>query len=93
MNRKLKSRIPVNFKAFSSKRGLFFAVKGPRALPIFHTDTPPPGHPPPLVAPYWDFQLTPPPPAPCEEGRGGGVCVEFGERARPLYSEKKAPFR
>ena len=24
---------------------------------------------------------------------GGGVCGEFGERARPLYCEIKAPFR
>ena len=78
-------------KAFSSKRGLFFTVKGPCALPKFHTD-----HPPSLPAPPHGgaggvlLKI----PKRGGRGRGGGmVSVEFGERARPLYREKKAPFR
>ena len=44
----------------------------------------------------------PPPPGPPKRfrggeegpgGGGGGVRVEFGERGRALYGEKKAPFR
>ena len=66
-------------KAFSSKRDLFFTVKGPRALPKFHTEPRP-------QIPRGVSQNG-------GRGRGGGVCVEFGERARPLHREKEAPFR
>ena len=40
-----KYRFWASKKAFSSRRGLFFAVEGPRALPKFHTNRPPPPSP------------------------------------------------
>ena len=82
-------------KAFSSKRGLFFTVKGPRALPKFHTETTPP-------------PLRPPPPpvgrpltgifgkSPVWEGPsgGGGSVWNLGSARGPLKGpEKRAPFR
>ena len=72
-------------KAFSSRRGLFFTVKGPRALPKLRTNNPPPS-----PSPQGGLLRIPVGGLP-KERRGGGVCVEFGERARPLYREKKAP--
>ena len=78
-------------KAFSSKRGLFFTVKGPRALPKFHTDPPPPRpSPPPLLeTPHWDFQF---PPRSCGEGRGGGTVWNLGSAQGPFTVKKRPLF-
>ena len=93
----LKPFFSDSFKAFSSKRGLFFTIKGPRALPKFHTDTTPPPPPPSpspslLENPLLGFSVNPPRSLQWGGPGGGEVRVEFGERARPLYREKKAPF-
>ena len=81
----------VSRKAFSSKRGLFFTVKGPRALPKFHRHHPPPPCPSP---PFLGFSVTPPPPplwgGAGREG-GGGPCGIWGARKAPL-PWKKGPF-
>ena len=91
-----KCAFRVRFKAFSSKRGLFFTVKGPRALPKFHTD------PPPLALPTGGgggFTENPSRGSTKREGGGEGggggwcLCGIWGARARPLHCEKKAPFR
>ena len=78
-------------KAFSSKRGLFFAVKGVCALPKFHTDPRPSPQKGVIENPSGGLLRG------GGGGRGwwggGGVRVEFGKRATPLYREKKAPFR
>ena len=80
-------------RRFHRKGAFFFTVKGPRALPKFHTDTTPPRPlPPPLSFGRPPTGIFSKPPPPVGRGRVGGVCVEFGERARPLYSEKKGPF-
>ena len=74
-------------KPFSSKRGLFFTVKGPRALPTFHTDTPPRAPPPPprLFGRPPTVIFSHPPRA-----GGGWVRVEFGS-ARGPFTVKKRP--
>ena len=81
----------MKFKAFSSKRGLFFHTHTHSALPNY-TRTPGP------LPTRGGLLKIPVGGLPKEgggggRGRGGGVCGEFGERARPLYREKKAPFR
>ena len=78
-------------KAFSSKRGLFFAVKGPRALPKFHT------HPPPGPSPQKGVTENPSRGSPKRGGRGrgwggGGSVWNLGS-ARGPFTAKKAPFR
>ena len=86
---------PPQFKGVSIEKGLLFTIKGPRALPKFHTDTTPPSpapSPSPLSfgRPPAGIFSTPPP---LFVGRaGGGVRVEFAERARPLYREERPLF-
>ena len=73
-----------HLKGVFIKKGLFFTVKGPRALPKLHTDAPPPLPPPPLFweTSYWDFQYPSPPS--CGEGPGGGFAWNLGARKAPL---------
>ena len=79
-------------RRFHRKGAFFFTVKGPRAVPKFHTDTPSP--PPPATHKKGEFTENP-----RRGGRGRAgwcLCGIWGARegrARPLYREKKAPFR
>ena len=66
------------------EKGPFFMVKGPRAPQI------PQGPPPPRPLPTGRGVVTANPRGRRGAGGGGGR-VEFGERARPLDSEKKKP--
>ena len=79
-------------KAFSSTRGLFFHGKGASRSPNCKRTPPPLG-----PSPQGRFTENPSRGSPKKGGEGpggaGGLYVEFGERARPLYREKKAPLR
>ena len=68
------------------RKGAFFHGKGPSHAPQI-----PHRHPLPLLGdPVLGFSVNSPPLLP----GGGGVRVEFGEHARPVYrAKKKAPFR
>ena len=78
---------PVNNKAFSSKRGLFFTVKGLRAIPKFHTDPPP--RPPFGRPPTGIFSKHP-----CGEGPGGGGLFvwSLGSARGPFTVKKRLLF-
>ena len=68
-----------SFKAFHRKGAFFFTVKGPRALPKFHTE--PPSRPSsPLL--FWETR-----------GGGGGSVWNLGSAQGPFTVKKKAPFR